>query len=160
MLVPALLGGLFVGVLSALPVVNIANCCCLWIFTGGALAAHVLQQNEDQPIGAARGAVVGLMAGAVGAFVWLLLTLVLDPLLAPLQERMISAARGAGDMPSEVREWFDLMGERAPGPIRYAVGFFFQLFLGLVFSTIGGLVGSAVSRPPAAPVVPPPLPPQ
>ena len=37
---PALLGGLFIGVLSALPVVNTANlCCCLWVIVGGVLTS-------------------------------------------------------------------------------------------------------------------------
>ena len=36
-----LLGGLFIGVLSALPIVNLANCCCLWIVGGGAITAAV-----------------------------------------------------------------------------------------------------------------------
>ena len=36
---PALLGGVVIGVLSALPVINVANCCCAWILFGGALAA-------------------------------------------------------------------------------------------------------------------------
>jgi len=38
MLQPALLGGLAIGVLSALPVINLANCCCAWILFGGGLA--------------------------------------------------------------------------------------------------------------------------
>ena len=38
---PALWGGVFIGVLSALPIVNFGNCCCcLWVICGGALAAH------------------------------------------------------------------------------------------------------------------------
>ena len=28
---PALFGGLFIGVLSALPLVSVGNCCCLWV---------------------------------------------------------------------------------------------------------------------------------
>jgi hypothetical protein len=37
---PALIGGLVTGVLSALPFVNILNaCCCLWVVTGGVVAA-------------------------------------------------------------------------------------------------------------------------
>jgi len=46
---PALLGGLFIGVLSALPVVQICNCCCLWIIGGGLLAAYLQQQNQPVP---------------------------------------------------------------------------------------------------------------
>ena len=39
----AALGGLFIGVLSALPIVGAANCCCcLWVVSGGALALEQL----------------------------------------------------------------------------------------------------------------------
>ncbi len=44
---PALLGGLVLGVLSALPIVSIGNvCCCLWVISGGVLAAYLLQRNQ------------------------------------------------------------------------------------------------------------------
>ena len=47
---PALLGGVFIGVLSALPIVSAGNlCCCLWVLSGGALAAYLLQQNQPVP---------------------------------------------------------------------------------------------------------------
>ena len=45
MIQPALLGGVAMGVLSALPVINIANCCCAWILFGGGLAAYLMQQG-------------------------------------------------------------------------------------------------------------------
>ena len=35
LLQPVLFGGLFMGVLSALPIISIGNCCCLWIMGGG-----------------------------------------------------------------------------------------------------------------------------
>ncbi len=39
---PALLGGLFIGMLSALPIVSVGNCCCcLWMIGGGVLAAYL-----------------------------------------------------------------------------------------------------------------------
>ena len=46
----ALLGGVAIGVLSALPVINLANCCCAWILFGGGLAAYLMQQNHPEPI--------------------------------------------------------------------------------------------------------------
>ena len=37
---PALLGGLLIGVLSALPFVSVLNgCCCLWVILGGVLTS-------------------------------------------------------------------------------------------------------------------------
>ena len=57
---PALLGGLALGVLSALPVINLANCCgCAWVLFGGALAAYLMQQNHPEPIHIGDGAIVG-----------------------------------------------------------------------------------------------------
>jgi len=43
-----LLGGLFIGILSALPVVSWGNCCCLWIIGGGVLAAYLDQQRDER----------------------------------------------------------------------------------------------------------------
>src|SRR3712207_3305780 len=71
-LLPALLGGLFIGVLSSLPIVKIGNvCCCLWVISGGVLAAWVMQQNTTRPVTPGEGALVGLLAGLVGAAVWI-----------------------------------------------------------------------------------------
>ena len=56
MIQAALLGGLFIGVLSALPIINVANCCCLWIVTGGLLAARLAQEADPRAIGIGRAA--------------------------------------------------------------------------------------------------------
>jgi hypothetical protein len=66
---PAVFGGLFIGVLSALPLINIANCCCLWVIGGGVLATYLLQQNQPYAITAADGALVGLLAGLIGGVI-------------------------------------------------------------------------------------------
>ena len=55
---PALLGGVTIGVLSALPVINLANCCCAWILFGGALAAYLMQQNHPYPVETGDGALI------------------------------------------------------------------------------------------------------
>ena len=56
------------GVLSALPLINAGNvCCCLWVVSGGVVAAYVLQQNQTAPITPGDGALVGLLAGLIGA---------------------------------------------------------------------------------------------
>ncbi len=66
---PALLGGLFIGVLSALPIISVGNClCCMWVIGGGVLAAYLLQQNQAAPISSSDGAMTGLLAGLVGAW--------------------------------------------------------------------------------------------
>jgi hypothetical protein len=156
-LFPALLGGTFIGVLSALPIVNVANCCCLWLLAGGVVAAYVMQQNHPAPIRAVDGALVGLLAGVIGAFVYLLVSLPISIVMAPIVETMRGRMlQEAQDMPAEVREAVERFGS---GSASVAVGFVMYLFLGMVFSPLGGLLGAALFRKPAPPQAPPPVPP-
>ena len=63
-MMPALLGGLFIGVLSSLPYIKGGNvCCCLWVISGGVLAAWLMQQNTPRPVTVGEGALVGLLLG-------------------------------------------------------------------------------------------------
>ena len=104
MLQPALLGGVVIGVLSALPVINLANCCCAWILFGGGLAAYLLQQPRPTPISVGDGALVGLMAGAIGAVVWTIVAIPLNAALLPFQTDLLEQVlSNANDMPPEAR---------------------------------------------------------
>ena len=63
----AALGGLFIGVLSALPIVGAANCCCcLWIVSGGALSAYLEVQQKNRSLTTGEGAAVGAAAPSCG----------------------------------------------------------------------------------------------
>jgi hypothetical protein len=159
----ALLGGAFIGVLSALPVISLANCCCIWIIGGGMLAAYV-DQDGMRPPALSRGALDGLLAGVVGAFVWLVAYIAVDVVMGPLQQRMIaSVLESTAEMPPEVRDWLETTAEGGTGAFRYAAGFMFHLIAGAVFATLGGLLGATFfwrdSVPPALGGPPPPLPP-
>ena len=157
---PALFGGLAIGVLSALPVINIANCCCAWILFGGALAAYLMQQNHPEPVGAGDGAVVGLLAGIVGTFVWVVISVPIGLAMAPFQMQMIQRAlQNAGDMPPAAREFLEgLSGGAAAIGLGTIIGFFVMLFLGSFFAMLGGLFGALIFRKNAPPSGPPPIP--
>jgi hypothetical protein len=152
---PALLGGLFIGVLSALPFIGICNCCCLWIVGGGALAAYLEQQNRAASLTLAQGARVGVLAGLIGAVIWL----AIDISLSPLLEQFNDVMRGNRDLPPEVEEMMEWV-RTGPGRVVYG---FLLLCLCAIASTIGGMVGAAYFKkdvPPAlgGPINPPPLP--
>ena len=154
---PALLGGLFIGILSGLPIIGICNCCCLWIVSGGVLAAYLEQQNQPVSLTLAQGARVGLIAGFIGAVIWL----VLDSALAPIQARFIGdLMRSARDLPPEFQDMLESI-EAGSGPgIIYG---FLLLCLSSIVATIGGMIGAAYFKkdvPPAlgGPINPPPLP--
>src|SRR5215213_5991289 len=61
---PALIGGLILGILSALPAVN--TCCCIWAIVGGMIAANMYIKSSPNPVAPADGAIVGAIAGAIG----------------------------------------------------------------------------------------------
>lgn len=70
---PALLGGLIVGILSAIPFVN--YCCCLWGIGGGALAGMLYIKGSPTRVTPGEGAIVGALSGVVGALIYLLIGL-------------------------------------------------------------------------------------
>jgi hypothetical protein len=148
---PAIFGGLVVGVLSALPFVSAGNwCCCLWVVCGGVTAAYLLQQNQSTPISAGDGALAGVLAGVVGAFVCLLLSIPITILMAPLERALIERMSQAPTMPPE---WRNFMSGPMGASIGLVIKFLFMLFAGPVFSAIGGLLGAAIFRKPLPPLV-------
>ena len=140
------------GVLSALPFVSMGNgCCCLWVVSGGLVAAYVLQQNAPDPINAADGAIVGLLAGIFGGLIQTVISIPVDIVMAPIQRAMLQRAMEmAGPMPPAFRGMVDnYLAQGAQNSIaalilRTMVGLFFALFLGMIFSTLGGLLGTAI----------------
>jgi hypothetical protein len=163
---PALLGGIFIGVLSALPVVNLGNCCCcLWVVAGGALAAYLLQQGDPAPISTGEAAMTGLLAGAVGAGVGSLLAIPMNLLTAPFMQSWVDQVlQNADDLPSNLRRVLESWsGPAAPLGTTIAlgvVGFFVSLAVNTVFATAGGALGAVLfRRTPPATGAPPPIPP-
>ena len=150
---PAILGGLFIGVLSTLPVINIGNvCCCMWVLLGGALAAYLLQQHQPEAITGADGALIGLMAGIVGAFVGALLQIPVDIWFGPIQKEWIERLmQSQGDMPPQFIE----MLNRPRNAATVIADLIFRLVAYVIFGMLGGVLGVAIFRrknaPPAQP---------
>jgi hypothetical protein len=157
---PALIGGVVIGVLSALPLISIGNCCCgAWILFGGGLAAYLMQQNHPEPILISDGAIVGMFAGVVGAFVNLVLSIPLSLLMGQFQAQIFRNMSGNGEYPYELRRYFEMLAE-GPTAASFVFGFVAMLIFGTVFGTLGGLFGTLMFRKQPPPVAPPPIPPQ
>jgi hypothetical protein len=148
----AIVGGLVMGVLSALPIIYVGNaCCCMWVVSGGLVAAYVFQQNHPVPMTAADGALAGLLAGLVGAGVHFALSIPIDLLMAPMERAMVQRILDmSGNMPPEWRDTFERFGGNnaqfvfATFLLRRIIGFIFMMFIGAIFSTLGGLLGSVL----------------
>ena len=96
--------------------VSLGNlCCCLWLVAGGVLAAWLMQQSHPAPVTPFDGAVVGLLAGVVGAFVYLVIAWPVTLLIGPMMEEWLQRAlEGAGDVPlRDVLEHYQGRGARA-----------------------------------------------
>jgi len=133
------------GTLSALPFINMGNCCCLWLISGGVVAAYVLQQNQEAPITPGDGALAGLFAGLAGAFIFLLLSIPIAMVMAPMQRAMMERIvnDSGNNMPPEFRQFLaSFMG----GALQVFLGFLFVLVFGAIFSTLGGLLGASIFK--------------
>jgi hypothetical protein len=151
---PALYGGLFIGVLSALPIVNAGNCCCcLWVVAGGALATYLRQQNLPFKMQASEGAVVGLLAGVIGGVVAAVLSIPMQALTGDMQRQIMDRILSSNpDLPAEAR---DMVERLATGSGFRIVSMMVGVLVDAVFGMLGGLLGVAIFKKDAPPPPPP-----
>ena len=150
------MGGVAMGVLSALPIISAGNlCCCLWVVSGGVLAAYLFQQDRTAPITPADGALVGLLAGLVGALVQSLVSIPVDLVIGPFEQTIRQRVLEMGSLPPEVRDLLERYGRGgvtggtmgvAIYIISRLIGLMAGLFIGGMFSTLGGLLGALIFK--------------
>ncbi len=145
---PALIGGVSLGVASAIPIVNWLNCaCCALVVGGGVLASYMYM--KDQPPSArppyGDGAIVGLLAGIIGAVVGSVVQIPFTMFSASLGmfSGIESALEEAG-APEQVTEILSGLGAGGFALGAMIVGLFFSLFIYSAFATGGALIGVAV----------------
>jgi hypothetical protein len=144
---PALFGGLFIGVLSALPIISIGNCCCLWVIGGGVLATYLLQQNHPYPIATADGALVGLLAGLIGGVLGTLLSIPIEMMMGPMQKQFMEAILSRSqDMPEETRRILENINGRGMSAVVILFKLVLSSCVGAVFGMLGGLLGVAIFK--------------
>jgi hypothetical protein len=168
---PALIAGILIGILSALPFVNLLNClCCVWVIGGAAFAAHLYVQSSPMIVTLGQGVVLGLLAGAIGGAVQTLFSI-------PLHLMMAGMGTGAAqqileqilpNMPAESRETMrSIIGSTGTfGMVFWILSGIMTLILYSLIGMIGGAIGVALFekrkpqplesyQPPVAPPPPP-----
>jgi hypothetical protein len=139
---PALLGGLIVGLLSAIPFIN--YCCCIWAIGGGLLAGFLYVKSSPTPVPTGDGAIVGALAGVVGGLIYLVLGL------------PIALLFGAAEMEAQFRR----SGIQMPfsGTLLLVFGAFIGALCLLVLATLGGLLSIPIFEKRKGDMPPPPPP--
>jgi len=164
---PALYGGIIMGVISAVPGLSLLNCfCCAGIMLGGFLAVFFYKKDltGGMPLlTSSDGLKLGALAGVFGAIVTVILSKLVTMMLGGADERMVK----------DLIESMGLADQLPPGTmeqIEQGMGAglgFFQIVITFIidplFGLIGGLIGYSVFKEkqalPAAPPPPPMQPP-
>lgn len=139
---PALLGGLIVGLLSAIPFIN--YCCCIWAIGGGALAGFLYIKSSPTPVPTGDGAIVGALAGVFGGLIYIVIGLPIAFLVgtAAMEEQL---ARSGVQMPFS-------------GAVLLVVGALIGALCLLLLATLGGLLSIPIFEKRKAGGPPPPPP--
>ena len=150
---PALLGGLFIGVMSALPVIGIANaCCCLWVILGGMLTTYLQQQATPLPVETSTSALQGLIAGGIGGFINSLAGMLMFRIFGGDSQQAIEQALGnIPNMPPETAEWLRSLTQ---GPSLALITMVVTVPVYAVFGMLGALLGLAFFRKKITPDMP------
>ena len=140
---PALLGGVFIGVLSALPYINAANCCCLWVIGGGVLVVYLQQQASPTPVVTGDAVIGGLIAGAIGGVIFAVANSLIMQATGPMiLEQMRSQSE---QMPPEVMAWMErIFSGSGIGLMMIMMAFCVPIYA--IFSMLGSFLGLAIFR--------------
>jgi len=137
---PAIIGGVVIGLLSIIPIVNLGNaCCCLWAILGGLLATYLYVKNSPVPASAGDGAILGAIAGAVGGVIVIILGIPISIVAGGITRELFIRIMESVN-PSQAEMFRAQMA--AGGTIAGAIvnGIILAVCL-IIFSTIGGLLG-------------------
>ena len=146
---PALAGGMFLGLLSSIPIIQAGNClCCMWVLGGGGLAAYMLmQQRSTGGVSFGDGAFAGVMSGLIGAVVATLISiptkLFMSRFLAGQQSAMEEALREY-PIDEATRELLLRMASPEVSVVTILPTFIMNLIIFSLFAMIGGILTVAI----------------
>ena len=149
---PALLGGLFIGVLSGLPLLGV--CCCLWAICGGVLVTYLAQSGKPEPVETGEVVLAGLLAGILGAIIASFAFIAISGMTgASMEQSLREALDQTGNISPETRDQIlSWVNSRTFGLLLFVI----NVPVYAVLSMLGALLGLAFFRKKTPPQPPPP----
>jgi len=145
---PALTGGMFLGFLSSIPVISVANVlCCMWVLLGGCIAAVMLTKQRRSGITYGDGAFVGVLSGLFGAVVGTIVQMSYRAMAARMfesQQQQIEQMLQQYGIQGAPREWILRLVSGEISAATVIFNFFSNLFLYSLFAMIGGILTVAI----------------
>jgi hypothetical protein len=145
---PALIGGLLVGILSVLPVVQAANaCCCLWALVGGAYAIKLSINRSPQRVSLGEAARITAVAGLLGAVIKLFIGMPIELATLPAQLKGLEEWAGVISNTEQKERLLEMVNNlRAMRTGQVLLNFLLPInLLGALilfgFTVVGGLLG-------------------
>jgi hypothetical protein len=152
-LIPALYGGLIIGVISAVPFLNLINClCCAGIMLGGVLAIFFYKDNftpDTPPFTAGDCMTVGVFAGLIGAFVAVTLDIIFQMIFGNVFGRFVLEQIQQMDiqLPEESLAAIEKAFEDSLSISGVLISLVTGLILNTIFGLLGGLIGYNIYKP-------------
>ena len=162
-LIPAIYGGIIMGIISGVPFLSALNClCCAGIMLGGFLAVMFYKNNftpDTPPFTANDCMAVGAISGVVGAIVGTMITALFLKLFGNIMgTAMLEWFRNLNlNIPDEAWEKAEESMNEGATALIIVVRFFSSLVLGVLFGLLGGLIGYNVYKPKHIMMPPPPM---
>jgi hypothetical protein len=152
-MLPALYGGLVIGLLSSIPFVNFGNClCCAWVLLGGVLAVFfytrdlkpgmpMLTIRDGMVLGCVAGLIGGLIAGLIGTVLQLAFSSFMNEYTYNMIIKIYSTMGILDKMPPEALEQIEEMRYSGVGTGQMVINMISFLVVSGIFGLLGGLIG-------------------
>lgn len=162
----AIIGGIVIGLLSAIPYLRLGNViCCMWIVMGGALACYLYIKKSTTPVNVGEGALLGAIAGAIGWAVEIIIGVPLMILTGYPELRFIVGLLERVN-PQEAEKYQRNLEYAMSLPFSeqfyysvFSLQTLFSLLITIIFALVGGLVAVPLFEKRKTDETPPPPPP-
>lgn len=158
-LIPALYGGIVIGLVSSIPYLNFVNClCCAGVLLGGFLSVFFYTRDltpDMPPLASSDALQLGTLAGVFGAIISSVIFIVMFELVGG-SDFMYEMETYSDQLPPEMFEMMQSLLES--GVVLFVIMMAASLVIDTLFGLLGGLIGYAVLKPkPTTTNVQPPM---